>query len=264
MKHQTLWATMTALAAAMVPCPVHAATTPSVPWQLTGASRWIPSPRFYARTTEIASSPQSVHFDMQDAQYYQIPLNRPPISITVSPGQTIAIREMAENTRQDTALVKIGIPSTTSMAKVSASPMLRPAYRVADPPGGYPSVSGAYTETGWNDFLGITVGIVWNFISFSYNGRQVTTYHTWDAVKHPFPDGDYFISNHQGHGETGGNASGWTYAVEDAPAFANTKIYWHVNEVTAHGNGRVTGYVNTWASGADKYLLGGWWQIVHG
>ena len=32
----------------------------------------------------------------------------------------------------------------------------------------------------------------------------------------------------------------------------------------AHGNGRVSGYVNTWASGADKYLLGGWWQVIHG
>ncbi len=66
------------------------------------------------------------------------------------------------------------------------------AYRVdPDPPhGGNPRVSGAYTETGWNDFLGITVGIVWNFISFSYNGRQVTRYHTWNSVRHPFPNGD--------------------------------------------------------------------------
>ena len=58
--------------------------------------------------------------------------------------------------------------------------------------------------------------------------------------------------------------TGWTFAMEDAPAFANTKIYWDVNEVTAHGNGRVTGTVNTWADGPDEYLLGGWWQIVHG
>ncbi len=66
------------------------------------------------------------------------------------------------------------------------------------PPGGVPSVSGAYTETGWNDFLGITVGIVWNFISFSYNSSKVTGYHTWDYVRHPFPDGDYFMANSQG------------------------------------------------------------------
>ena len=264
MKHQTLWATMIALAAAMIPWPIHAATTPSVPWQLAGVSRWVPNPRFYARTTVMASSPQSIHFDMRDVHYYQIPLNQRSVSITVSPGQTIALREVAVNTRQHTALVKIGIPSTTSVANVAAVPMLRPAYRVVGPTGGDPSVSGAYTETGWNDFLGITVGIVWNFISFSYNGRQVTSYHTWDQVRHPFPDGDYFMANSQGHAETQGNASGWTFAVEDAPAFANTKIYWDVNEVTAHGNGHVTGTVNTWASGADQYLLGGWWQIVHG
>ena len=123
---------------------------------------------------------------------------------------------------------------------------------------------GAYCETGWNDFLGITVGIVWNFISFSYNGSQVTGYHTWDWIRHPFPDGDYFMANRQGHMETRGTAYGWSFVIEDAPAFANTKIYWDVNEVVAHGNGRVSGYVNTWASGADKYLLGGWWQVVHG
>jgi hypothetical protein len=64
-------------------------------------------------------------------------------------------------------------------------------------------------------------------------------------MSHSFPDGDYFMVNRQGHGETGGNASEWTFAIEDAPAFANTKIYWDVNKVTAHGNGRVTGSVNT-------------------
>lgn len=264
MRPQALWATIITFTAAMIPWPVRAATTPSVPWQVTGASRLVPNPRFYAGTTELAASPQSVHFDMRDAHYYQIPLNQRPVSLTVNPGQTIAIREVAMNRRQDTALVKIGIPSTMSVNKVAATPMLSPTYRVPPPPGGNPRVSGAYTETGWNDFLGITVGIVSNFISFSYNGRQVTSYHTWDQVRHPFPDGDYFMANSQGHAEIQGNAAGWTFAIEDAPAFANTKIYWDVNEVTAHGNGRVTGYVNTWATGADKYLLGGWWQIVHG
>ena len=264
MRPQALWASLIALAATMIPWPAQAATTPSVPWQVTGMSRLVPNPRFYAGTTTLAAPPQSVHFYMRDAHYYQIPLNQRSVSITVSPGQTVAIREVALNTRQDTALVKIGIPSMKSLGKVAAAPMLQPAYRVGPPPGGDPSISGAYTETGWNDFLGITVRIVWDFISFSYNSSKVTGYHTWDYVRHPFPDGDYFMANSQGHGETQGTASGWTFAIEDAPAFANTKIYWVVNEVTAHGNGRVTGYVNTWAAGPDKYLLGGWWQIVHG
>ena len=122
------------------------------------------------------------------------------MSTTVSPGQTVAIRAVALNNRQDTALVKIGIPSMKSLDKV-ATPMLQPAYRIIAPPGGDPSVSGAYTETGWNDFLGITVEIVSNFISFSYNGRQATSFHTWDQVRHPVPDGDYFMANSQGHGE---------------------------------------------------------------
>ena len=264
MRQQALGASIIALAAIMIPGPVNAATTPSVPWQVMGASRLVASPRFYTGTTELSSSPQSVHFHMRDAHYYQIPLNQRPVSVTVNSGQIVAIREMAMNVRQDTALIKIGIPSMMSVDMVAAAPGLRSAYRVAPPPGGDPSVSGAYTETGWNDFLGITVGIVWNFISFSYNGSQVTSYHTWDSVQHPFPYGDYFMANSQGHAETQGNASGWTFAIEDAPALSNTKIYWDVNEVTAHGNGSVTGYVNTWAAGADKYLLEGWWQIVHG
>ena len=201
MRPQALWATIITFTAAMIPWTVRAATTPSVPWQVTGASRLVPNPRFYAGTTELAASPQSVHFDMRDAHYYQIPLNQRSVSITVNPGQTIAIREVALNTRQDTALVKIGIPSMKSLDKVAAVPRLPSAYRIIGPLGGDPSVSGAYTETGWNDFLGITVGIVSNFISFSYNGRQVTSYHTWDQVRHPFPDGDYFMANSQGHGE---------------------------------------------------------------
>lgn len=264
MRRPVLAATIITLAATLMPWPTRAATLPSVPWQLTGASRFVPSPRFYVGTTEMTSSRNSIHFDMRDAHYYQIPLNSRPVSVTVNPGQTIAMREVAMNARQDTALIKVGIPTVGNLNKVAATPMLKPAFRVIAPPGGTPSISGAYTETGWNDFLGITVGIVWNFISFSYNGRQVTSHHTWNSVRHPFPDGDYFMVNRQGHADYMGNASGWTFAIEDAPTFANTKIYWDANEVTAHGNGKVTGYVNTWTSGADKYLLGGWWQIVHG
>ena len=53
-------------------------------------------------------------------------------------------------------------------------------------------------------------------------------------------------------------------SIEDAPAFANALTFWDANEVIVHGNGRVIGYVNMWVAGPDKYLLGGWWQIVHG
>ncbi len=89
-------------------------------------SRLVPNPRFYAGTTTLAASPQSVHFHMRDAHYCQIPLNQRSVSITVSPGQTVAIREVALNTRQDTALVKIGIPSMKSMGKAAAAPRLQP------------------------------------------------------------------------------------------------------------------------------------------
>ena len=235
----------------------------STPWQIAGAARTLPSPYAYAATVTIPETKNAIHFNMRDARYYQIPLSSHPPAVTVNPGETVAVREIAANPARKTELVKIGVP-TTNVSPESPTPLAATAMRVVAPPGGDPSVSGAYCETGWNDFLGITVGIVWNFISFSYNGSQVTGDHTWDWIRHPFPDGDYFMANRQGHMETRGTAYGWSFVIEDAPAFANTKIYWDVNEVVAHGNGRVSGYVNTWASGADKYLLGGWWQVVHG
>ena len=48
------------------------------------------------------------------------------MSVTVNSGQTVAIREVAMNIRQDTVLVKIGIPSMKSLDKVAAAPMLQP------------------------------------------------------------------------------------------------------------------------------------------
>ncbi|PSR34457.1 MAG: hypothetical protein C7B46_04785 [Sulfobacillus benefaciens] len=45
----------------------------------------------------------------------------------------------------------------------------------------------------------------------------MTAYHTWGQVRHPFPDGDYLMASSQGRAEIQGNASGWTFAIEDAP-----------------------------------------------
>lgn len=50
--------------------------------------------RSFLRTT--------VHFDMLDAHYYQIPLGQQRVSLTVNPGQTVAIREVAMNPRKNT------------------------------------------------------------------------------------------------------------------------------------------------------------------
>ena len=177
----------------------------------------------------------------------------------------MALREVAVNPTQATELVKIGVPTTAVMGP----PFAPPSSTMATPhslasQGSDPSISGAYCETGWNDFVGITVGIVWDFIDFSYNGSYVTGYSTWDWQDAPFPDGDYFTGKQHGQYYWNGSATGWTYEVEVGPYFYNTKIYWDVNQVTGNGNGSVTGYANTWASGSDTSLLGGWWQIVHG
>ncbi len=44
----------------------------------------------------------------------------------------------------------------------------------------------------------------------------------------------------------------------------NLHQFKEATQVTGNGNGSVTGYANTWASGPDTSLLGGWWQIFHG
>ena len=150
----------------------------STPWQITGAARTLPSPHAYAATVTIPKTRNATHFNMRDARYYEIPLSSRPPAVTVNPGATVAIRKIAANLPRKTELVKIGVPTTN--ANPRAPTTLAPVMRVAAPPGGSANVSGAYCETGWNDFLGITVGIVRNFISFSYNGSRVTGYHTWD------------------------------------------------------------------------------------
>ena len=106
--------------------------------------------------------------------------------------------------------------------------------------------------------------VILPYVLIGANPFQQFSYSTWDWQDAPFPDGDYFTGKQHGQYYWNGSATGWTYEVEVGPYFYNTKIYWDVNQVTGNGNGSVTGYANTWASGPDTSLLGGWWQIVHG
>ncbi len=253
----------------------HTARPPAPPakplWTVSGPAHAISSPSGYAATMHMPAP--KVRFGLTHVRYYVVSIphgpgsraNPGPLGITVAPGQTVALREVAANPAQGTELVKIGVPTTA----VTGPPFAPPSSAMATShslisQGSDPSISGAYCETGWNDFVGITVGIVWDFIDFSYNGSYVTGYSTWDWQDAPFPDGDYFTGKQHGQYYWNGSATGWTYDVEVGPYFYNTKIYWDVNQVTGHGNGQVTGYANTCASGPDTSLLGGWWQIVHG
>jgi hypothetical protein len=185
----------------------------------------------------------------------------PYLPIRVGRGQTMAISELGVNPQTGMEIVKVGIPT-------SASPSPQPiaAGISRTPPrggGGTAVISGAYCETGWNDIFGITVGIVWDYVSFAYNGANISHYHTWGHVAAPFPDGDFFLADQSGQQVRAGSLQGWTNAIEDAPAFQNTQILWADNVVTAYPNGSVSGSARTAAIGPDKNLLGGWWQIVH-
>ncbi len=114
----------------------------STPWQITGAARTLPSPHAYAATVTIPGTRNAPHFNMRDARYYQIPLSSHPPAVTVNPGATVAIREIAANPARKTELVKIGVP-TTNASPGSPTPLAASAMRVVTPPGGKPSVSRA-------------------------------------------------------------------------------------------------------------------------
>ncbi len=240
-----------------------------VPWHIAGTMRSTAHFRTVSHTRGLRDLPSAVHFHLQQAYYYEIPWRPPGVGqsspavfhLSARPGQTVAAREIAWNPTQHTAWIKVGIPTDPVNLP---SPGVTAAMPVPPPGGsGTSYITGAYCETGWNDIFGITVGIVWNYVNFAYNGLSVSDYHTWSQHRAPFPDGDIFLMAQPGQQATSQSIRGTTLAVEDAPAFQNTQILWADNVVTGYANGRVTGSAQTWAWGPDKNLLGGWWQIVH-
>ena len=136
-------------------------------WAVSGPVKSISNPSGYAATLHMP--PPKVRFGLTHVRYYVVSMphvpgsrtNSGPLGITVSPGQTVALREVAANPAQGTELVKIGIPTTS----VTGPPFAPPSSALATPSslvsqGSDPTISGAYCETGWNDFVGITVGIL--------------------------------------------------------------------------------------------------------
>ncbi len=247
--------------------PAVRSSTPAV-WVVSGPVRPLADPAWYAATVRTPAA--SDHFlPLTDPHYYQVTLTPgsapPPLTLTAAPGQTVAAKEVAANPQAHTALVEVGIPTAYSIVDPApqGAPRIVPEIVRRPVSGGDGSVSGAYAETGWNDFLGITVGIVWDFISFTYNGSDVVLAHSWQWQAAPFPDGDYFLEEMHGQTGSGPAVAGWTNALEVAPYWGNSAIHWDDNLVIAHGNGSVTGFAHTWASGSDAMLLKGWWQIVH-
>jgi hypothetical protein len=248
--------------------PAMRSTTPAA-WGVSGPVRPMADPARYAATVRLPAASNNF-LALTDAHYYQVTLPAgsalPPLTLTAAPGQTVAAKEVAANTQAHTVLVEVGTPETGALsAATPPASALGIAPDMIQPPGsgGDGSVNSAYCETGWNDFLGITVGIVWDFISFTYNGSDVVSAHSWQWQAAPFPDGDYFLEEMHGQTRSGSVVAGWTNATEVAPYWGNSAIHWDDNLVIAHGNGSVTGFAHTWASGPDAMLLKGWWQIVH-
>ena len=57
--------------------------------------------------------------------------------------------------------------------------------------------------------------IVRNFISFSYNGRQVVRYHTGDSVRQSFFEDD---DSNQARSPRGWGNTSWIFAIENVTA----------------------------------------------
>lgn len=113
------------------------------------------------------------------------------------------------------------------------------------------STSG-YFQTVWYDPVGITLSEVKDNISFSYDGTYVDSYSGswylyWDSNT-----GWYYYNLSNGGYITSAQTAATQYTdvvfQNDTFCFGQTTVtYYNPNEVVAHGDGSVTGWVNTWS-----------------
>ena len=166
--------------------------------------------------------------------------------------------EMAANPSQHTVLLAVGTPTPASLKDASKLPQgstatgtTPEAHASVTPAGQDPSQSG-YFETVWETPAGVTQNLVKDSISFNYDGTYVDSYSGsdyrwwwsdigWYEQSHSI--GSYFNSNYT-------SATVWTY--DYFCAFGcSTYTKYSDNNVVAHGNGSVSGYVNTWQDPGD-------------
>ncbi len=228
----------------------------------------LPSPSAFAFTSRVPT--QSLPFVIGNPTYATVLMGTAPV-LTAWPGQTLASEVLGYNTTNGTALVAMGTPTSLSLAALNArypapQPVARPTVS-GTPQGvvgpGNPYINGAYVETGFNDFTNkISVGIVWDYISFQFTGSSVGNVTGYDHQSAPVPDGDYFAANQHYLVNYGTYAKSWSYNKEIAPLFGNTWIEWNDNTAVAHSNGSVSPIVRTYTGGPDTSMLVGPWTVV--
>ncbi len=192
---------------------------------------------------------------------YQLSANRHSAVVTVPIGYN-------PTTHQE--LIESGIPTPQSLSKiqepsggkmVSTSKVTDTTSVPSNAPD--PTTSNAYFTSGWTDPLGLTVGQLYTYMTFSWNGTDVTNWSTYGYLWH-IEDGDYFYdTQHGGYWNSSTEATGWLTTIEDAPVFGNTKIQWSANNIHVHGNGVITATLDTWAYGPDAWMLEGPWDALN-
>lgn len=192
---------------------------------------------------------------------YQISVNPHGVVVTVPIGYD-------PTTHQE--LIESGIPTPQSLSKIQKpsggngiyTPKVTGTASIQSSAPD-PTTSNAYFTSGWTDPLGLTVGQLYTYMTFSWNGTDVTNWSTYGYLWH-IEDGDYFYNtSNGGYWNNNTEATGWLKTIEDAPAFGNTKIQWSANNIHGHGNGSVTATLDTWAYGPDAWMLEGPWYALN-
>lgn len=185
--------------------------------------------------------------------------------VTIPKGGTISAIELAANPVAHTNLIEIGSPQRLPIPQRSSS---RGHFVQSTTKGGTttatngqtdPSTSGWF-QTGWNNWAGCTQSWVQDNISFSYDGTYVTSYSGsdkrwwnsgWSEVAHAI--GSYYNS-------TSTAATVWTY--DKISSSNGYYMLYNDNNVVGHGNGSLSGYVNTSSNatgfGYYDYTLHSW------
>lgn len=280
---RTLLATLStaALAVGIMAPSVHAApgisTSTAHTYQLKGSVTLIASPQAYAATSgaqffDVSSMPlhvvQSSYYVVEGQQeggvyHYQYEL-------VAARGTFASAIELAFNLTTHTQLIEVGVPTADSLAAIPTMPNgsshsatdtigLKTRPQQQSSPLTIRSTSGWY-YTAWYDPANLVMTEVKDTINYSYDGFYVTSFNGsdwrnwgwdgWGEVSHSI--GSYFNSNHT-------SATVWTYDHFRNGVFClfnpATDVYYSDNNVVAHGNGGVGGYVNTWDSGGCSSWL---------
>lgn len=273
-------ATVTGLGMALVmlapsahAAPVGAQST-ARSFQVNGQVTPITSPQAYAATPGAYFFDVS-HMSLHISQpvYYVVTgrlsggLYHYQYELVAAPRSYASEIEVAVNPITHTQLIEVGVPTAASLATIPTT--LAASTRSATSSATAPSASrqlralsrstSGWYYTAWYDPANLVLTEVKDTINYTYDGYYINSFNGsdwrnwgwdgWGEVSHS-------IGSYYGSGYT--SATVWTYDHFRNGvfcAFNATDVYYSDNNVVAHGNGGVGGYVNTWDSGGCSTWL---------